>query len=66
MHAWLVMLVSVSIFAGFKRILPWAVMVPGAGMLLSCRVIRDGSIEVPSTSSALLSFLKPTKSSHFP
>jgi len=33
----------------------------GGGMLFSCRWIRDGSIEVPSTSSPPLSFLKNLK-----
>ena len=65
--SYLVMLVSVSIAAGFKLILPWAIMVVQecCSLVELYTGIRDGSIEVPSTSSALSSFLKPTKSSHF-
>ena len=55
---WLVMLVSVSIAAGFKLILPWAIMVVQecCSLVELYTGIRDGSIEVRSTSSRPFEF----------
>ena len=52
------MLVSVSIAAGFKLILPWAIMVVQecCSLVELYTGIRDGSIEVPSNSSRPFEF----------
>ena len=61
------MLLSVSIAAGFQLILCWAIMVveEGCSLVDLNNGIHDGSIEVPLPAATLLSFLKPSKSSHF-
>ena len=61
------MLASVSIVAGFYLILPWAIMVVEE----SCSLvdlyigIREGSIEVPSTSSCPFEFPETFKEQPF-
>ena len=64
---WLVMLVSVSIAAGFKLILPWAIMVVQecCSHVELYTGIRDGSTEVPSTSSGPFEFPETYKEQPF-
>ena len=61
------MLVSVSIAAGFKLILPWAIMVVQecCSLVELYTGIRDGSIEVPSTSSRPFEFPETYKEQPF-
>ena len=66
-RTWLVMLVSVSIAAGFKLILPRAIMVVQECCYLVelYTGIRDGSIEVPSTSRRPFEFPETYKEQPF-
>ena len=64
---WLMMLVSVSIAAGFKLILPWAIMVVQecCSLVELYTGIRDGSIEVTSTSRCPFEFPETYKEQPF-
>ena len=61
------MLVSVGIAADFKLILPWAIMVVQecCSLVELYTGIRDGSIEVPSTSSHPFEFPETYKEQPF-
>ena len=61
------MLVSVSIAAGFNLILPWAIMVVQecCSLVELYTGIRDGSTEVPSTSSRPFEFSETYKEQPF-